>query len=118
MSGRSAPDSPGKSGKPIVLALVAMAAAVVAYFAMGMPGMDHDSGSTMPGMDHGSGSMPAMASGSATASHRVLDVVDFERLVADSSVTVVNVHEPYEGEIDQTDLFVPFDAQDSQRSGS
>lgn len=34
---------------------------------------------------------------------------EFAEVIADGSVPLVNVHIPYEGEIEGTDLFVPFD---------
>lgn len=38
-----------------------------------------------------------------------ISVTQLAALVEDEEVTLVNVHIPYEGEIPQTDLFVPFD---------
>ncbi len=37
---------------------------------------------------------------------------EFAALIAEDGVVVVNVHVPYEGHIDGTDAFVPFDAID------
>ena len=36
-------------------------------------------------------------------------VRDLEELLQNKDFTLVNVHIPYEGEIEQTDLFIPFD---------
>ena len=38
---------------------------------------------------------------------------EFAALIAEDGVVVVNVHVPYEGHIDGTDTFVPFDAIDA-----
>lgn len=88
------------SGKVIVVAFVAFAAAVAVYFVLGMPGMDHQTGSSMAGMDMTTSSGP----------HRLVGPAEFEALLHDPSATVINVHVPYDGEIEHTDLFLPFNA--------
>lgn len=74
--------------------IVAAIAGVVAYFALGMPGMDHStSNSAMP------------------AGHSMLSAVSPERfasLIDTDGAFVVNVHVPYEGEIVGTDAFVDY----------
>jgi rhodanese-related sulfurtransferase len=91
----------GRPGKVIVGALVLGAALVGIYLATGMLGMDHgastDNAGPMETMDH-----------NATASMR-LDPAAFAARLARPSVFVVNVHTPYEGEIDGTDAFIPYD---------
>lgn len=39
----------GRSATPLVIAMVVITVAVIAYFAIGMPGMDHSDSTT----DHG-----------------------------------------------------------------
>ena len=93
-----------RSGKVLVGAFIAVAAGVALYFATGMPGMDHSSStSTMDGMD--------MSSGSAV--HRLVDPVAFESALANFNAVVINVHVPYEGEIEDTDLFLQYDRIDA-----
>lgn len=79
----------------MALGLVA-GALFVAYLVLGMPGMDHgpagDEGS-MASMDHG---------GMEYAS---LSPEDFAAEMSQGAF-VVNVHQPYEGEIDGTDAFI------------
>src|SRR3546814_8899640 len=45
-----------RSGRIVVVALAGLAALIAAYFALGMPGMDHEAdpvvGADMDGMDH------------------------------------------------------------------
>lgn len=48
---------------------------------------------------------PSKPSGSVT----LLAPADFRSSIASSDVFVVNVHIPYEGEIEGTDAFIPFD---------
>ncbi len=93
-----------RSGKVLVVAFIAVAVGVALYFAFGMPGMDHSSStSTMDGMDMSSGS----------AAHRLVDPVAFESALANSDAVVINVHVPYEGEIEGTDLFLQYDRIDA-----
>lgn len=91
----------GASGKPVVIAIVAVGLLVSVYFALGMPGMDHGAhaGATMSAMD-----------GHAAA--HVVDPSDFERLLDRPEVVLVNVHQPYEGEIAGTDAFLSFENPD------
>ena len=93
-----------RSGKALVVAFIAVAVGVALYFALGMPGMDHSSStSTMDGMDMSSGS----------DAHRLVDPVAFEEALANSDAVVINVHVPYEGEIEGTDLFLQYDRIDA-----
>ena len=93
-----------RSGKVLVFAFIAVAAGVALYFAFGMPGMDHSSStSTMDGMDMSSGS----------AAHQPAEVVAFEAALANPDAVVINVHVPYEGEIEGTDLFLQYDRIDA-----
>jgi phage shock protein E len=86
---------PGVEGRRIIVIIALAVAAVVAYFALGMPGMDHGGGSDgMASMDH-----PAMAVG----------VDEFASRLASSDAFVVNVHVPDEGSIEGTDARVPYD---------
>ncbi|MBI5089956.1 MAG: rhodanese-like domain-containing protein [Actinobacteria bacterium] len=78
--------------------MIAIVALVVGYFALGMPGMDHGTGTTT-GHD-----MSAMA---PTVSQ--MSVERFNEAISVEQALVVNVHVPYEGEIDGTDAFVAFD---------
>lgn len=89
-------------GRLPVLVLAAAALLVVGYFAFGMPGMDHStssgdgSGSEMGPMDDG------------TMSFTNLGPDEFATRMAEPSAFVVNVHTPYDGEIDGTDAFIPY----------
>lgn len=51
---------------------------------------------------------PSAAATSATVS--LVEPDEFAAVIAEAGVEVINVHVPYEGEIDGTDAFVPFDA--------
>lgn len=94
-----------RSGKVVVSAFVLFVAAVALYFAFGMPGMDHGKGSSMAGMEM---TVPF-------APHRLVGPAEFARLLMDPSATVINVHVPYDGEIEGTDLMMPFDGIDPGR---
>lgn len=88
-------------GSRLLLGLAAVVVAVPLYFAIGMPGMDHGTGSSMPGM-----AMPA------GAQHQLVDADTFAKMAAEPDALVINVHEPYEGEIADTDLFLQYDSVD------
>jgi phage shock protein E len=91
-----------RSDKSFMVAFIAVVAAVIAYFALGMPGMDHGSGSSMDGMDMTS----------ETPTHRLVDPDAFDAALDSPDAVVINVHVPYDGELEGTDLFMPFDAID------
>jgi len=89
-----------RSGRALVVAGAVAAAAFVAYLALGMPGMDHgpsDAGGSMASMDMDRGAM----------GYASLSVDDFAARLSQEAF-VVNVHRPYEGEIDGTDAFIDF----------
>lgn len=90
------------SDKGFVVAFVAIVAAVIGYFALGMPGMDHGSGSSMDGMDMTS----------ETRTHQLVDASAFDAALKRPDAVVINVQVPYDGELEGTDLFMPFDAID------
>lgn len=91
----------GRSFRRVVLAVIgALGLLAFAYLAVAMPGMDHGgdtSASEDARMEHG------------TAGDMRLDVDAFARRLAGDSAILVNVHTPYAGEIEGTDLFVRFD---------
>ena len=101
----TAAPAPEHSGKMVAAAFVGFAAAIALYFTLGMPGMNHQTGSSMPGMEMTTSSGP----------HRLVGPAEFEALLQDSSATVINVHVPYDGEITHTDLFLPFNEIDPER---
>ena len=89
----------GTSGRLVVACGVLLAAVVVGYFALGMPGMDHGQSDTdsMSGMDH-----RAMIQAQA-------DPASFETLLSNPEAVLINVHVPYAGEIAGTTRFIAFD---------
>jgi len=91
----------GRNGSIVVVLLIAASAIVGLYFAFGMPGMTHNTVS-----------MPGMVMDPAPGKHRLVDPATFEKALRDPGAVVINVHVPYEGEIEGTDLFLPFDSLD------
>lgn len=78
-----------------VILVLAVTAAVVAYFAFGMPGMDHGAGTSgMAGMD---------------PSDMTVEVDEFASRMTAPDSFVVNVHVPDEGTIEGTDAVIPYD---------
>jgi phage shock protein E len=98
--GRGAPESvDGRSATPLVVGMVLLALGVVAYYAFGIPGMDH----TTP-TDHDATTHP---------SYRLIDPGAFETVLLDPATVAINVHVPASDvEIDGTDLILPFDQLD------
>lgn len=85
-----------RAGWMIPVVFAGFVVLVLAWFAIGMPGMDH-SGGRMGPTDHAE-MAPEALSPSAFAAERSVE-----------TAVVVNVHTPYEGEIAGTDLQIPFD---------
>ena len=86
------------TSKVVLVAVIAVVALVGGYFVLGMPGMDHSTGTSTS--DDMSAMTPAISQLSAER---------FNEAVAAEEAFVVNVHVPYEGEIDGTDAFIAFD---------
>jgi len=86
----------GVSGSRVIAAIGVVVAAVVGYFALGMPGMDH-----------GGGGMAAMAG--MDASDMAVGVDAFAARLRASDAFVVNVHVPDEGSIAGTDAVIRYD---------
>lgn len=96
-----------RSSLPVIIGVVAAVAAVIAYFALGMPGMDH-SMSDMSGSD-------VDASTSLHAGHGLVTPAAFEDLLADPDVFVMNVHVPAaESRLDGTDIEMPYNDIDPE----
>ncbi len=99
MTTDTTPQPQTRSATPLVLAMVALAAIVVAYFAAGMRGMDHSADSPMT-MNH--------------AAHRIVGPSEFSTMLDDPTVTAIDVHQPADGQqLSGTDLVMPFDALDT-----
>lgn len=92
-------ETASRSGRTLIIALAVLVVAVGGYFALGMPGMDHGSSAgSMTTMDH-----------TRTPALRRLAPAAFRTRAQDPAAFVVNVHTPYEGEIDGTDASIPYD---------
>lgn len=90
---------PGRSGRVFVVAGTVSVLLLGAYFALGMPGMDHSS-DPMADMAHG-----------GAAGLQELSPLEFEARLADDDedALVVNVHVPAGDSLVGTDETVPFD---------
>lgn len=105
MTSTHTPDQTGRvSGRSskLFVALVAVAVAAVAvYLAVAMPGMDHGSVTDVPDdMSTMNGSEVLAEVGAAA----------FAAAMEDGTAFVINVHVPYDGEIQSTDAFIAYDA--------
>lgn len=103
--------SPSAS-KWVIGAIIGVMALLAGYMALGMPGMDHTAAqhemATMPNMTDRAATPPALVG---------LTPEQFAGRLADRSSFVINVHTPYDGELDGTDAFITFDtiADSAQR---
>src|SRR3546814_7178165 len=90
-----------RSVRIVVVAVAGLAALIAAYFALGMPGMDHEAdpvvGADMDGMDH------------AQTELRELSVEEFADRMGDPESVTINVHVPVGESIEGTDVVVPYD---------
>lgn len=89
------------TSKWAMTAVIALVVMVGGYFALGMPGMDHGTASSTV---H---DMSVMSPTGSTFSELSAD--QFNMALADETTYVINVHVPYEGEIDDTDALIAFD---------
>ena len=96
-----------RAGRILVGAFIGLVIAMIGYFALGMPGMDHSAGSSMDGMSMND--TPGESAAMNPATSRLVDSAGFERVASAVDSFVVNVHVPYDGEVDGTDLFMAFD---------
>lgn len=91
----------GRSATPLVIGMLLVALGVVAYFAFGMPGMDHSAPSTDSAM-------------SSHNSHRSVDPAAFKAAMVDDDTVTINVHVPASAvKLDGTELVLPFDDLDT-----
>jgi len=97
-----------RSGHIVVVALAGLGALIAAYFALGMPGMDHEAdpvtGADMDGMDH------------AQMELRELSVQEFADRMGDPESVMINVHVPVGESIEGTDAVVPYDEVEDSES--
>ena len=98
----------------MVAAGVVIAAAVALYFGLGMPGMDH--GATTSAMDHGSSTSLAALDTRVPVQVNLLDPASFSSRMGSDAV-LLNVHVPFAGDLEGTDLSIPFD-RIAERSSS
>ena len=97
--------SPSRS-KALVLGGVVAAAAVALYFGLGMPGMDH--GDETSSMDHGSSMTRPTQVSMGRSEVALLGPASFAARIGTNAV-LLNVHVPFEGDIEGTKLSIPFD---------
>ena len=87
--------------------------AIALYFGLGMPGMDH--GDAMSSIGHGSSTTLETQVSVGRKEVALLDPASFAARMGDNAM-LLNVHVPFEGEIEGTGLKVPFDKIADQAS--
>lgn len=89
----------------LALSLLVIPAALMLYSTLGTNSM-----ANMPGMD-GGGMPTATGTGARTdrAAYAELTPAELSARLAAADVLLINVHIPYEGELDGTDRFIPYD---------
>lgn len=96
---RGGAHSSRRRSRAIVGGFILFAVVIGAYFALGMPGMDHSPATvTNQEMGHGGAEMGWNRQG----------VTEFADTVARRGVVTINVHIPDEGSIAGTDLTIPY----------
>ena len=96
----------GRSATPLIVAMVILVAAVVVYFATGMPGMDHSSTTDTHNM----------SDMSANTAHRMMDPAGFAATIVDPNTVTINVHVPaVDIDLDGTEMTMPFDNLDESQ---
>ena len=105
---QSTPEVPASgetSGVGIIIGFGVVVLLVAAYFAFGMPGMDHGSPAS-PSQGSAMRDMPGMTARTKKSTRLAPDA--FAARVR-AGAFVINVHVPYSGEIEGTNAFIPFD---------
>lgn len=102
------PQDAAETRSKVLVIVGSLSIAVVAlYFSLGMPGMDH--GDSMSSMNHTSSTSPTNRLVDDERTVRVLDAARFAAETKTKNAVLVNVHVPFEGSIEGTQLSIPFD---------
>lgn len=96
-----------------MVAGVVGASAIALYFGLGMPGMDH--GDATSSMDHGSSATLQTQVAIRRGEVALLGPASFAARTGTNAV-LLNVHVPFEGDIEGTQLSIPFDSIADQAS--
>ena len=88
------PVGSARTARGIIVGFVGIVALFVGWLVLGMPGMDHSSGT---------------GGGHAAMVVESMPPADFADESMRIDATVINVHTPYEGEVPGTDAFIAYD---------